>query len=90
MPTAYSERRKSRNLFEAGKLRCPKDKQLRDILSYKRFELSKEFQNQLNVVLRCEFCGHLFSPHLKESEMSLIEGAFNAPEITDNQIPNDI
>lgn len=78
MTTAYSERRKSRPLFEAGKLRCPHDKQLHDVLTYKRFDLPNEFETQLNVVLRCIYCGHLFSPNLVSSEMKMVEDAFNA------------
>lgn len=78
MATAtHSERRKSRPLFEAGKLRCPHDKQLHDILSYKRFDLSAEFANQLNVILRCIQCGHLFSPALNQVEMDYIQEAFD-------------
>ena len=65
--------RQRRPLFEAGKLRCPHDKQLHDILSYKRFDLPREFETQLNVVLRCPFCSHVFSPHLNDDEMKLIE-----------------
>lgn len=73
-----SASRKMRPLFEAGKLRCPHDKQLHDLLSYKRFDLTPEFETQLNVVLRCLFCSHVFSPHLDEQEMNLIREAFNA------------
>lgn len=69
---------KARPLFEAGRLRCPHDKQLHDLLSYKRFDLPHEFETQLNVVLRCAFCSHVFSPHLSDNEMDLISGAFNA------------
>lgn len=61
-----------RPLFEAGRLRCPHDKQLHDLLSYKRFDIAPEFQTQLNVVLRCLFCSHVFSPHLDDQEMNLI------------------
>lgn len=67
----------SRPLFEEGKLRCPHDKQLHDILSYKRFDLPYEFQTQLNVVLRCAFCSHVFSPHLYDEEMKIICEAFD-------------
>jgi hypothetical protein len=72
------ERSARRPLFEAGKLRCPHDKQLHDLLSYKRFDLPNEFATQLNTVLRCMFCSHVFSPHLNNSEMDLIEEAFDA------------
>lgn len=65
-----------RPLFEAGQLRCPHDKQLHDILSYKRFDLPPEFETQLNVVLRCLYCSHVFSPHVNDTEMSLILEAF--------------
>ena len=70
------KKRVSRSLFEAGKLRCPHDKQLHDILTYKRFDLPNEFESQLNVVLKCIFCGHLFSPCLSSSEMKIVEEAF--------------
>lgn len=69
---------KTRLLFESGKLRCPHDKQLHDVLSYKRFDLPHEFETQLNVVLRCLFCSHVFSPHLDEQEMNLIRESFDA------------
>lgn len=65
-------------LFEGGKLRCPHERKLHDILSYKRFDLITEFETKLNVVLRCMFCGHIFSPVMKDSEMMLVEEAFNA------------
>lgn len=64
-------------LFEAGKLRCPHERKLHDILSYKRFDLITEFETKLNVVLRCMFCGHIFSPVMKDSEMMLVEEAFD-------------
>lgn len=70
------KRNTHRPLFEAGKLRCPHDNMLHDILSYKRFDLPYEFETQLNVVLRCLYCSHVFSPHLNDSEMSLIQEAF--------------
>lgn len=69
---------KPRPLFEAGKLRCPHDKQLHDLLSYKVFDLPEEFKTQLNTVLRCVLCSHVFSPHLDTQEMTLIREAFNA------------
>lgn len=71
------ETNRVRPLFEAGRLRCPHDKQLHDLLSYKRFDLPSEFETQLNVVLRCAFCSHVFSPHLNTDEMKLICEAFN-------------
>lgn len=64
-------------LFEVGRLRCPHDKQLHDLLSYKRFDLPIDFETQLNVVLRCAFCSHVFSPHLDDGEMKLICEAFD-------------
>ena len=48
-------------LFENGKLRCPKEKKLRDILEYGRMGVVKEFETELNTILRC-VCGHIFSP----------------------------
>jgi hypothetical protein len=65
--------RVSRSLFEDGKLRCPHDKQLHDILSFNRFDLSREFQDELNVIIKCSFCGHIFSPALNSHEMKEIE-----------------
>jgi len=76
MPVTDLRSRPARPLFEAGKLRCPHDKQLHDILSYKRFDLPNEFATQLNVVLRCIQCGHLFSPALNSIEMNMVEEAF--------------
>jgi hypothetical protein len=73
----HSARRKSRPLFEAGKLRCPHDKSLHDILSYKNFDLPSEFFAQLNSILRCEYCGHIFSPALSPVEMNMIKEAFD-------------
>lgn len=70
------KKRVSRPLFESGKLRCPHDKKLHDVLTYKRFDLPHEFEDQLNTVLKCIFCGHLFSPSLSSSEMLLIEEEF--------------
>jgi hypothetical protein len=71
----HSVRRKNRPLFEAGKLRCPHDKKLHDVLSYKRFDIPAEFSTQLNVILRCFQCGHLFSPALDQVEMDFINNS---------------
>jgi hypothetical protein len=49
-------------------MRCPKDRQLRNVLAYKSFEVQAEFADELNVVLKCP-CGHIFSPGLSEAEM---------------------
>ena len=73
--TLSSGTSKPRPLFEAGKLRCPHDKQLHDVLSYKRFDITREFEAQLNVVMKCMSCGHIFSPHLTDSEMNLVQEA---------------
>jgi hypothetical protein len=64
-------------LFVGGKLRCPHDKHLHDLLSYKRFDLIPEFEHKLNVVLRCMFCGHMFSPVMNDQEMKMVEEAFD-------------
>lgn len=73
MPVSRSREDKPRLLFEAGKLRCPHDKKLHDVLSYKKLDLPREFQTQLNIVLRCVYCSHVFSPYLEDSEMNLIK-----------------
>jgi uncharacterized Zn finger protein len=71
---ATPERSKIRRpLFEGGRLRCPHDGKLHDVLTYKRFDLPNEFESQLNQVLRCTSCGHVFSPHLNDEEMRMIE-----------------
>lgn len=75
-PSSSSLGRTPRPLFQGGKILCPHDKQLHDILSYKKFNLPREFETQLNVVLRCMFCSHIFSPHLND-EMNLIKETFN-------------
>ena len=64
-------------LFVGGKLRCPHDKRSHDILSYKRLDLVPEFEHKLNVVLRCMFCGHMFSPVMNDEEMKMVEEAFD-------------
>lgn len=65
-------------LFVGGKLRCPHDKRTHDLLTYKRFDLIPEFETKLNVVLRCMFCGHIFSPVIDDSEMKMVKEAFDA------------
>jgi hypothetical protein len=77
MPSSITQRA-NRPLFEGGKLRCPHDKQLHDVLSYKRFDMTREFELELNEVLKCMSCGHIFSPALRDSEMDLIREAFHA------------
>jgi hypothetical protein len=52
-----------------GKLRCPKDGRLRNVLAYKAFGIVEEFADELNPVLKCPGCGHLFSPGLSDDEM---------------------
>lgn len=50
-------------LIVGTKIRCPhpQDLRLRPIFAYKSFEVSPEFADELNVVLKCP-CGHIFSP----------------------------
>jgi hypothetical protein len=42
---------------------------LRNVLAYKAFEVVEEFSDELNVVLKCPGCGHLFSPGPSQSDM---------------------
>lgn len=70
MHTVEAESRPSTSLFIGGKLRCPHDKQLRHLNAYKPFEVKEQFHEQLNVVLKCPACGHVFSPALEPEEMS--------------------
>lgn len=44
---------------------------LRNILSYKTFEVVAEFSDELNVVMKCQ-CGHIFSPGLSTSELKVL------------------
>jgi len=76
MSTAEASVRE-RGLFQDGKLRCPHDKKLRDVLSYKVLGVSPEFSAQLNPVLRCNDCGHLFSPALEPAEAALMTESLN-------------
>jgi hypothetical protein len=64
-------RRQRRPLFEAGKLRCPQDKQLHHIEDYISFDRNVEFAPELNVVLKCR-CGHIFSPGITDEEMKAL------------------
>jgi hypothetical protein len=50
-------------LVEGNKIRCPhpRDLKLRPIFAYKTFEISAQFESELNPVLKCP-CGHIFSP----------------------------
>lgn len=54
--------------MEGGRLRCPQCKTLRNILSYKHFERVAEYEDELNVVLKCK-CNHVFSPGLSDDEI---------------------
>jgi hypothetical protein len=65
-------------LFVGGKLRCPHDKQLRHLNAYKAFEVKEQFQRELNVVLKCGACGHVFSPALEPAEMVAVQEALAA------------
>lgn len=58
-------------LIEGGRLRCPKDHQLRNVLAYKPFQIAEEFADELNVVLKCP-CGHIFSPGLSSADMRVM------------------
>lgn len=49
-------------LFEGGRLRCPNDGRLRAVTAYDQFDLIEQFADELNVVMRCKDCGHIFSP----------------------------
>ena len=66
--TVEQRRQHRRSLYEGGRLRCPRDKILRDILAYRVFEVSEEFAHELNVIMRCP-CGHIFSPALTTDEI---------------------
>ena len=48
------------------------------MLAYKHFEITPEFADELNVVLKCPGCGHIFSPGLSYGEMSIIIGTPSA------------
>jgi hypothetical protein len=43
---------------------------LRNILSYKHFERVAEYEDELNVVLKCTGCSHIFSPGMSDEEIS--------------------
>jgi len=51
----------SARLIVGNRIRCPKDRLLRNMFAYKTFEVSPDFADELNVVLKCP-CGHIFSP----------------------------
>lgn len=44
------------------------------MLAYKHFEILPEFASELNVVLKCPGCSHIFSPGLSYQEMEIILG----------------
>jgi hypothetical protein len=50
-------------LVVGNKIRCPHpdDLKLRPIFAYRAFEVSPDYEAELNVVLKCP-CGHIFSP----------------------------
>jgi hypothetical protein len=54
-------------LIVGNRIRCPKDRTLRNMFSYKTFEVEPEFADELNVILKCPSCGHLFSPTVSAS-----------------------
>lgn len=51
-------------LVVGNRIRCPhpKDLKLRPLFAYKAFDVTAEFADELNVVLKCPSCGHIFSP----------------------------
>ena len=48
------------------------------MLAYKHFEINPSFANELNVVLKCPDCSHIFSPALSLDDMRIIVAA-NGP-----------
>lgn len=50
-------------------MRCPRDRQLRNILAYRTFEQKEEFDGETNPVVRCPDCGWIFSPGGEYREM---------------------
>jgi hypothetical protein len=59
----------TRRLIVDGRLRCPKDGALRNVLAYGTFDVVEEFADELNVVLKCP-CGHIFSPGFSSDELA--------------------
>jgi rubredoxin len=56
-------------LMQGSRLLCPNCKMRRNILSYKHFQRVEEYADELNVVLKCSGCGHIFSPGMSDFEM---------------------
>lgn len=69
-------------LIVGNRLRCPhpNDLRLRPMFAYKAFEISPDFTDDLNIVLKCPGCGHIFSPGANAAQLrrSLLEGAVHA------------
>lgn len=51
-----------RPLIEGRYMRCPRCKQLHDILKYVPLEQKKEFELETNPVYKCPQCRWIFSP----------------------------
>jgi hypothetical protein len=62
-PALVAHQTDEMRLVVGNRIRCPhpRDLQLRPIFAYKTFEVSEDFEEELNIVLKCP-CGHIFSP----------------------------
>lgn len=59
---------KRTSLIVGAQMRCPRDRQLRNILAYRPLEDKAEFAEETNPIVKCPDCGWIFSPGGSERE----------------------
>jgi hypothetical protein len=60
--TSLGSTHKHVSLIVGAQMRCPRDRQLRNILLYRPLEDKPEFTEETNAIVKCPDCGWIFSP----------------------------
>lgn len=69
MTTTNAQQRRRDPLIVGTKMRCPRCKQLDNILSYVPMMEIEEFQTETNPIYKCPSCRWMFSPAVHISEL---------------------
>ncbi len=59
-----------RKLIEGHKMRCPRCKELQDILAFRPLIQIQEFISETNPIYKCAICNWMFSPGPDLSELA--------------------
>lgn len=62
-------------LFKDKKeVECTHEKRKYPISDFRILDRPRQYIRDLNVIFKCMYCGHLFSPKLTDDEIKFVEG----------------